>query len=353
MADFDLNPTTYTVADYCQMFDRRELRVNREYQRSDKVWPVPAQSFLIETILLGYPMPKLSLHQITDVKTRKTVKEIVDGQQRTRAIKAFYDGTLRLSRTLKLREAAGSTYTDLPDDLRQAFLDYPIAVDVFTGASPEQIREVFRRMNSYTVPLNPEEQRHANWQGEMKWFIYSLSEAYDEVLLKLGVFNQRRLVRMSDAKLYAEITHALLNGVTTTNSKSLDALYRNYDSAFTVRDAFENRFRAAIEVLQHDLEDLHGGALMKPHMFYSLVLAIMHVQDPVERLLTVWPIGEPADVDWSSVLPRLTALAEATQGEAEHAEEFREFIEASEAKTNVQKQRSVRIRWLVQALLGE
>jgi len=352
MPDFDLKPTTYTVADYCQMYDRQEIRVNREYQRSDKVWPPAAQSFLIETILLGYPMPKLSLHQLTDVKTRKTVKEIVDGQQRTRAIKSFYDGNLRLSRTLRLQEAAGSTYNDLPEDLRRAFLDYAVPVDIFTGASSEEIREVFRRMNSYTVPLNPEEQRHAHWQGEMKWFIYSLSSDYDTILLGMGTFTESRLVRMSDAKLFAEIIHALIEGVSTTNKRKLDNLYKEYDKEFARGGEFERRFRSTMEVLL-DLEELHGSPLMKPHMMYSLLLAMMHVLEPVEVLNPIRHVTRSVDVDWSCALPRLTALAEAARGEVENSGEFKEFVEASEAKTNVKEQREIRIRWLVDALLCE
>lgn len=352
MADFDLTPTTYTVADYCQMYERGEMRVNREYQRSDKVWPVAAQSFLIETILLGYPMPKLSLHQLTDLKTRKTVKEIVDGQQRTRAIKSFYDGHLRLSRTLKLQEAAGNTYEDLPEDLRQAFLDYALPVDIFTGASADQIREVFRRINSYTVPLNPEEQRHAKWQGEMKWFIYSLSNEYDTILLRMGTFTESRLVRMADAKLFAEIIHALLGGVSTTNKKKLDALYRDHDEEFRQSPQIERRFRSAIELLL-EFEDLHGGPLMKPHMIYSLLLATMHVLDPVDVLNPIRPVAEPIEIDRLCALPRLSALAEAARRENENAGEFREFVEASEARTNVKEQREIRIRWFVDALLCE
>lgn len=79
MPHFHLSSTTYTVSDYCASLHRKEVRVNRDYQRSDKVWPPAAQSFLIETILLGYPLPKLSLHQITDIKTRRSVREIIDG----------------------------------------------------------------------------------------------------------------------------------------------------------------------------------------------------------------------------------------------------------------------------------
>ena len=81
----EIRAPEYTVADYCEMLDRKEVRVNREYQRSDEVWPRTAQSFLVETILLNFPVPKLFLHQQADPRTGRPIKEIVDGQQRTKA----------------------------------------------------------------------------------------------------------------------------------------------------------------------------------------------------------------------------------------------------------------------------
>src|SRR5690349_9743601 len=105
-----------TVSEYCRSMQRREITVNRDYQRSDKVWPDAARSFLIETILMGYPVPKLSLQQETDLRTRETIKRIIDGQQRSKAILDFFNDELRLSSTLELEDAAGKRYTDLPEE---------------------------------------------------------------------------------------------------------------------------------------------------------------------------------------------------------------------------------------------
>src|SRR3954470_24513201 len=93
-------PTHMTVVQYCESLADESIIVNRDYQRSNQVWPSTAQSFLIESILLGYPVPKLALYQVTDRVSRRTYLEIIDGQQRTEAIQSFYDGDLRLSRTL-------------------------------------------------------------------------------------------------------------------------------------------------------------------------------------------------------------------------------------------------------------
>lgn len=166
--------TTFTVADYCERLKKNDIIVNWKYQRSSKVWPSQAQSFLIESILLGFPVPALYLFQKTDRISRRTVREIIDGQQRTVAVRAFYDGDLRLSKTLEFEEAAGRTYFELDHRLQERFLSYGLDVSLFVNTEEEEVREVFRRINSYEVPLNAEEQRHAQWQGEFKWLIYHL-----------------------------------------------------------------------------------------------------------------------------------------------------------------------------------
>jgi hypothetical protein len=90
-------PSSFSIAEYCGQMNRGDIVINRNYQRSSKVWPPAARSYLIDTILLGFPIPKLSLYQKTDLKSRTTHKEIVDGQQRSKAIHDFFKDELRIS----------------------------------------------------------------------------------------------------------------------------------------------------------------------------------------------------------------------------------------------------------------
>jgi len=340
--------TSYTIADYCKMFKQKEFVVNRDYQRSDRVWPPAAKSFLIETILLGYPIPKLSLYQITDVKTRETVREIVDGQQRTMAILEFYDNKLSLSRSTELEPAVGKTYEELDEELKHQFLAYSLDVDLFTSVTRDQIREMFRRINSYTVPLNPEEHRHAVYQGAMKWFIYRLSKTFDQILLDIGSFTQKSLARMEDTKLYCEIVHALLSGISTTTKKKLDDLYKLKDKQFPEATEIKGRISAAIDVIL-GFPDTHKSVLMKPYMLYSLILAITHLTRPVPTLQGVYPSDGKYLLDNDVALTNLTALAEAAESNGETSL-FSEFVKASSSKTNVKAQRENRFIWFCKAL---
>jgi hypothetical protein len=335
-----ITPTTYTIIDYCTAMDRKEIVVNRDYQRSDKVWPAAARSFLIESILLGYPIPKLYLYQVTDLKSRKTIKHIVDGQQRSYTILDFYQNKFALSRTSGLDDAKGKIFDQLSTEYQQKFVDYPVSVDLFVAASPEEIREVFRRINSYTVPLNPEEKRHSQFQGEFKWFIYKLSKAYDQTFVSLGVFKDKQLVRMADAKLLSEITYAFLNGITTTTAPTLDKMYREYDDDFPDAKSIQGRISQAISIIL-EWPEIHNSPLMKPHMFYGLVLATSHLNNPVDKLLKEYEPARPSKPQRETTIANLTALAEALEEPERAPVKFHKFLLASARTTNDAKRRGI------------
>jgi hypothetical protein len=335
-----------TVAQFCEALESNAIEVDWRYQRSNEIWPIAAQSFLIESILMSFPIPKLFLHQKTDRVSRKTVHFIVDGQQRSVAIKSFYDGELRLSSNLEFTEAAGKSYSELPDDLQDRFLSYGLGLDLFVNATDEIVRDIFRRINSYEVPLNPEEQRHARWQGDFKWYIYHLSRNLDQSFERFGTFSETQLVRMQDMKLLAEVSHAMLHGITTTNKSALDAVYRDNNDSFQHDDAFHKRITDAIAFID-SLEAIHSTGLMKSYSLYSLILAIMHVTRALPNLTDIGHGGtglaSPTDCQ-----RRLSILAAALDNGDDR--KLRPFIDASEKGTNVKLKRLTRARYFADAV---
>lgn len=342
-----------TIADYCQAFERREVSINRAYQRSPQVWPTQARSFLIETILKGYPIPKLALHQITDLQSRKTVKHVVDGQQRSMAILDFYNDRLVLGRSLEMREAAGRRYSNLADDLQEAFLAYSLQFDQFEAASDADVREYFRRINSFTAPLNAEEQRHARYQGAMKWFINSLSAEYSSVLVDLGVVTQKGVIRMADAKFLSEIVSAMLNGVTTTSKTTLDQLYSRFERDDEVPN--EDEVRNAIDEgmdLVVSFPEIRATALMRTNVFYSLLLAAITVKSNWSALRYL--SSKPGQLSVTeSANQNLLELASALEEPEIYGDRFKAFTDAAAEQTNVKRQRETRTEWLIAALSQE
>ena len=340
-----LTATTFTITEYCDQMTQGKIIVNRDYQRTSKVWPPAARSYLIDTILHGYPMPKISLYQKTDLRTRQTIKEIVDGQQRSQAILDFYNDKLQLSGN---SDFSGLWYKSLEEEYQQKFIEYQLSVDVFVGATDIDIREVFRRMNSYTVPLNPQEKRHATFQGAFKWFIVEMSEQWSQTFKELGVFSERQLSRMNDAALMTDIVYSLENGNRSASEPNLDKLYKEHESEFDsqqLKEMLEYAFGFIIE-----MPELHKGALMKTYNFFSLVLAIIHIKmGPIPAFQNDFDADRIEIMNNDLVLSNLSLLAEILEN-PQAEQQFSSFIEACSKATNRIAQRKERFRWFCKAL---
>jgi hypothetical protein len=341
--------TQYTVQQYCDLMSRGVIKVNSDYQRSSGIWPTPAKSFLIETILMGFPIPKLCLHPQTELSSLTSRMDIVDGQQRSRTIREFLEGDFRLSRKSSIEDARGKNFDELNDDMKLAFIEYPLSIDLFSDASRDEIREAFRRINSHTTPLNPEEQRHARWQGAFKWFVVDQCRRLDPTLVRLGVLTESLIARMQDAKLIADLVFALEKGLKTTKAPQLNQFYKENDQAFESDGAIAKRLRGSMDALGK-LESLAKSAVMKTHVFYSLALATMHAIDPVPVFEEIYSFDSPPDLDPRTMAERLSTLVLALeQGEDGN---YVDFWQASDKGTNVEAARRTRFLWICGALDG-
>ena len=335
--------TSFTVAQFCQALAENRVRVNKTYQRNDKVWSSPAQSFLIETLVKGFPIPKLFTHLRTNVKTKTTIEEIVDGQQRAQAISNFFANELRLSTKCSLPSLRGRTYEELDEDDQTAFLEYKLPVDQLLEASDEAVREVFLRINSHTASLNSEETRHARFQGEFKWYMLRCSERYADTLKNMGVFGEKQLIRMQELKLLTEFLLSLEKGHVTTKAKDLDAFYSAYDEEFPDDEESDNKLQGAIEPLLA-WPEIHGSSLMRPHVFLSLMQAALHAQTEIPVFTPDRAGGgglKPAD-EVQAALQEMAGDLDDPDRIPKKATDRRAFVEACSAKTNVAEQRRIR-----------
>ncbi len=340
-----VQPTNFTVAEFCQQMQEGKILVNKEYQRSSKVWPPAARSYLIDTMLHGYPMPKLSMHQMTDLRSRKTVKEIVDGQQRSGAILDFFNNKLRMSGKSEFR---GKVLSELEEPEQQRFVDYPLSIDLFVGATKEEIREVFRRINSYTLPLNYQEKRHATFQGLFKWFIVECAERYAGMLKRIGVFSESQLSRMMDARFMSELAYAVAHGIDHASEAKLNALYKENESRFPLESELRKRFEAAFELLS-SWQDLHNGPLMRSYNAYSLILAAFHFLSPIEVLTRIYAFSAHGTLNDEIAITNLTYLASVLEGNPSDRS-VDEFVEACSKATNRKTPRETRFKWFCKAL---
>jgi hypothetical protein len=224
-------------------------------------------------------------------------------------------------------------------------------MDRFDDATEQDTRDVFRRINSYTVPLNPEEQRHARFQGEFKWFIHRQMETYAPTFKAAGVLTEKNINRMADAKLLTEVVHAMINGITTTNARSLRKLYADYDREFEPDRDLTRRLSAAHR--RFEAWELLPKALRKHYHAYSLLLALLAAQQAIDGLSPI--VGRHRALRNDRVILRnLAVLSAILERDPEDVPgEYRTFYEASEKGTNVKAARETRCRWYYKALTSD
>lgn len=232
------------------MLERRELVVNRDYQRGSGIWPNGPSSYFIDTIIENFPFPKIYMYEFVNREERNIRKEIVDGQQRISAITRFYNNEFALGSD---SGRSGIRYRDLDEETQEKFLSYVVSVDVIRSAQRGEILQMFRRMNAYTLPLNEAEKRHSSFQGDFKWFVNEISDDLNAFFLEFGVFTSRQIVRMADAAFVTECIDAYENGVVSSSPKSLRDLYVQYDDGFPektrYRDMLDETFQECLKNL--------------------------------------------------------------------------------------------------------
>lgn len=158
---------------------RERIDTNPDYQRPP-VWSIGQKRLLIDTILRGYDIPKMYWRKIGKNPDKY---EVVDGQQRLRAIWEFMSGEFDLGKSadpLDGVELKNLKYHDadpkrtIPDEMRLSLDTYTLDVIVLTDTDEDEVREMFLRLQNGTT-LKAQEKRNA-MSGKMRDFIKTLAK---------------------------------------------------------------------------------------------------------------------------------------------------------------------------------
>jgi len=251
--------TTYTVVDFLEWQRQGSLDLQPYYQRRP-VWNPRVKSLLIDSLVRGYPLPLIFLHSRLDVATSKTVRQVVDGQQRLRTILAFVDidcvdepgewdhFTVLSSHN---REVSGLAFSQLPDETQTHILQTPLSVNVLPADVDDvTVLTIFQRMNSTGYKLNDQEIRNATYFGEFKDSAYGLAYEQYQRWLKWELFTFQDVAQMREVELTSDLMGYLLRGLQARSKASLNALYKAHDEEFPEREEVETVFRDTFEVLE-------------------------------------------------------------------------------------------------------
>lgn len=344
----------FRISDFLEWHDNKSLLINRDFQRGS-VWSAAAKIMLVDTILRDLPVPKIYMRSFIDRDTKKTRREVVDGQQRLRAIIDFAADKITLSSRAK--EFSGKKFSTLSDEEKDQFLQYPLSVDHLANANDQLVLEIFARLNSYNVKLNAPELRHAEYQGDFKWSVHEKANELYDFWEENGIFSKGRMVRMYHTSFVAELYGLLLQGVQDGGQPNVKKIYSKFDENTDFdRDEVEDQFDQVVGWIKDKLiEDIEGTALTRPAHFIMLFAAVAHCLIGIPKgALTDDEYDEDAQIgdDVNVIRAGLNDLAVAIEAEDE-PEDFAEFWSASSASTQRISSRRVRFPHFVEAISGE
>lgn len=235
-------------------YNNGNINLNPPYQRNP-IWSTIAQNLLIETILKGMPLPSFFLQE-----KENGSYEMVDGQQRTRAIIKNYNSN-----------KSNSNFMDF--SLSIAIIDNEITID--------EIREFYVRVNKTGKKLERPELNKAEFY-KTKFLALSSKLASEPSFSDLGIFKDAAVKRMFDRDYIEELIVQLKNG-NTDKKLTVDQVFKKdlTDEEVNKLDAEFHQILNLVNII-NEKEPINKTRFIQKNDFYTLFGLLNKIKDDNE-----------------------------------------------------------------------
>ena len=253
--------------------DKGRLDLNPDFQRPP-VWAKSQQRLLVDTVLRDMDIPKIYLREVS---RGEFTHEVIDGQQRLRAVIDFCKGGFKTEpAAIDGKQIRAAFYDDLDEDLRAQFDTYQLSVVVLRDADDDEVKDMFLRLQNGT-PLHASETRNA-MTGNMRDFIGDGQVG----LWKHGFFqncgfNNRRYQFHQVAAQMVRLGLGLARAGNISNIKKsdLDKMYKS-EREFDKNSQEAREIKSALGSMLKAFPD--AAPEIKPHNAVSLFLLFSHLR---------------------------------------------------------------------------
>jgi len=269
--------------------DLELLEVDHSFQRK-YIWTVKNQILLIETILMGYPVPEVYLWQKqTDSASGGTIHSIIDGQQRLGSIFDFVNNKFTLRKNyvdFKDADYVNKTFEELTDDQRTQIWQYPLSVRFIKRViGHEDIVNMFLRLNSTSTTLNPQELRNAEYNGLFLRLANELSKL--EIWETISLFTGNEYRRMRDIEFISSLLIFIRLGINEeTSQKNINKIYDTFNDEYEDFESDKTLFESLVDMISQlaDFDDSIKKFIKRKVHFYTLFTALYFVYRKHEGL---------------------------------------------------------------------
>lgn len=324
-----LETTTQTVSWFRGRLKDHQLILKPLFQRNP-VWTAPQKSYLIDSILRGYPVPEVYIQTVEDDEGNDQ-HLVVDGQQRIRACLEFMAGGFELA-----EEGAdwdGCSFDGLTKDQKSQIRQYKFSVRVLPELDEPLLREIFGRLNRNNMALNKQELRNATYWGEFISTMTSL--AGNSFWVESGLFTANDFRRMLDVEFISELAIAALFG--PQNKKdNLDRYYGDFEEEFPAKSEVMHTFEQVCLALSQALDWDTSIRWKRKSDFYTL---FGYYAAKVDEL----PLTRELIEDHQRKLQEFSkAVSEFLANDVEASEEVRDYARAVQRAASDLQNRRIR-----------
>ena len=176
----DISPKPLTIDSILARLENDEIDLLPEFQRRSDLWNTQQKSMLIESLLLRIPLPAFYFDG-----SDNNIWVVIDGLQRLCALKAFFIGSrdekgnlskMALSNMEFLTDFNGVTIDDMPRTYIRRMRETQVTAYIINPGAPIKLKyNIFKRINTGGLKLEPQEIRHALYQGYATKFLVELA----------------------------------------------------------------------------------------------------------------------------------------------------------------------------------